>query len=119
MPKRTRTTSSLAVVFLPMAVAACGGPAPPHDELADARTAVQQAEGGIAPSLASAELGIARNHLREAQAAMAEGEYAQARRLAETAIIDTELAVARADEAQALRNVRELERALEALGEGP
>jgi hypothetical protein len=86
----------LAAVAMLTALAACASARPPHQEIAAADLAVQNAGASIVGSLASEDLDTASRKLDQARAALAAGRHEQARRLAEQALVDAELAEAKA-----------------------
>ena len=99
-------------------VAGCGSqPARPVEQLARARTLIEQAERTGAAGPAAADLEQARGKLRQAEAAAKDGDQETALRLANQAAVDAELAQARASAAEARRSAEELKRSLDALRE--
>jgi hypothetical protein len=90
-----------------MLMAACASKAPPSDEMAAARTALQTAADMGAIDLAPAEMQSAEDKAERARAAVVAGDYPSAKRLAEEAQADAELAAVRAQTAKT-RKVTEL-----------
>jgi membrane protein involved in colicin uptake len=83
--------------------------------MANARLAVQQAEGTEAPREAPLEMQQARDKLTEAEKAVVAEDYVAARRLAQEAAADALYAQAKAERAVADRNRQQVESAIGAL----
>ena len=105
--------AALAVSF------GCAGPSP-QPAIADAERAVELAEEAQARRYASSELGEALRELRSARemAAQSSSNWIEARRLAEKASVDAELAVEKARTEQLQVSLAELQRSIEAAGDG-
>lgn len=106
----------VASVALVVTIGACrsAGP-PPTTQMAQARTAVQQAEEAGAIEYAGMEFRRAQQKLEEARAAVADKKHARARRLAEQASVDAELAAAKTRTAKAEEAVEELRESIRVL----
>jgi hypothetical protein len=106
------TLTSCAVSAILMG---CASTPAATDNIARARTLVDQAARGSAQRCAAADLGRARDGLQKAAAADREGEPELAARLADEAAADAELALARAESAEAARAAEEVQRSVEVL----
>jgi predicted S18 family serine protease len=100
-----------------LGLGACSSVPPPEQQLANADSAVREAEEANAASEAPAPLRRARDKLEQARNAMDAEEYVDARRLAEQAAVDAELAEVQARSTIAQENVEELRRSIELLRE--
>jgi hypothetical protein len=92
-----------AAASVSLLLAACGSAPRPAEELASAKSLVQQADAANAQRYASAELNESRNKLHQAEKADAENKSDLARRSANEAAAEAELA-------SALARSREVER---------
>lgn len=114
-----RSTVGL-VVFAALAIALGGcrsaGP-PPTTQMAQARSALEQAQTADAAEYAGMELRRAQQKFEEAQAALANRRHVRARRLAEQAAVDAELAAVKARSAKTQEAVAELQESIRALQE--
>lgn len=105
-------TCAATLLFL----SACRSAGPvPTTEMAQARTAVQQAEEAGATEYAGMELRRAQQKIEEAQAALSRKRHERARRLAQQAAVDAELAAAKARSAKTQEAVTELRESIRAL----
>lgn len=103
------------VVFL---LGGCATTAPPPTEqMAEARSAVRQAEDVGAGEYAAVEYRRAQKKLDDAQAALSRGKHDRARRLAEQSAVDAELAGVKARSAKTQNAVRELQESIRVLRE--
>jgi hypothetical protein len=93
----------------------CASTPPATDNIARARTLVDQAASGGAQRYAAADLDRARDSLRKAVVANEENELELAARLADEAAVDAELALARAQSEEAAQAAAEIQRGVEAL----
>lgn len=99
-------------------LAACANKPPvPEDQLAVARNAIEYAVDMGARDAAPAELDKARRHLAEAEKAVSVGQHEVARQLALEAEKLARLADLRARSVHSERQVRELEKTVDALRE--
>lgn len=87
----------------------------PSTQMAQARTAIEQAREAGAQEYAGMELRRAQQKLEEAEAALARKRHVRARRLAEQAAVDAELAAARARTQKTEQAVAELQESIRAL----
>ena len=103
--------------FIPIAVLICGtaggcatqGPQP-TEEMARARTLIEQADKAGAQRYAAADLQRAHDELNNADKASAQRKYDEARRYAESAAADADVATARASASEAQQAAREVGR---------
>ncbi|MFO1327352.1 MAG: DUF4398 domain-containing protein [Rubrivivax sp.] len=111
-----RTALVAAGVAASLALGACAGTAPPHEQMAVSTAAVERVSGPTGAE-APGEVSTARDKLARARRAMADKDYALADRLARQAEADAALAEARARATRAdgaLHEVRDGIRALRA-----
>lgn len=85
--------------------------------MAEAQSAVKQAEDVGGMELAALEYRRAQQKLEEAQAALLSGKHDRARRLAEQAAVDAELASVKARSAKTRATVEELRESIRVLRE--
>ena len=108
----------LSALFMAGVAAGCGTTAPPPTaEMAEARTAVRQAEDVGGMELAALEYRRAQQKLEAAQEALARERHIEARRLAEQAAVDAELASVKARSAKTRAAVEELRSSIRVLRE--
>jgi hypothetical protein len=107
----------VSVLGAALVVSGCSAAQPPVATVASAEMAVRQADEGLAPQHAPAELRVAREKLVAAQKAMNDEDYEQARRLAEQATVDAQLAHAKAHSVQTQQEAAELRKTIDALRE--
>jgi hypothetical protein len=89
-------------------VAACASEGPrPTEQLARAKTLVDQADKAQGQRYAAADLQRAHDELSQAESADQQKHYNQARSLSEAAAVDADLAVARSEAGDAQRAARE------------
>lgn len=113
-----RTAIFFSALFMAGIVAGCGTTAPPPTaEMAEARSAVSQAEDVGGMELAALEYRRAQQKLEAAQEALAREEHETARRLAEQAAVDAELASVKARSAKTRAAVEELRSSIRVLQE--
>jgi Domain of unknown function (DUF4398) len=105
----------MVMMLAMLALGACSSVPAPEQQLANADTAVREAEEANAASEAPAPLRRAQDKLTQARAAMQAEEYVDARRLAEQAAVDAELAEVQARSTVAEENVEELRKSIELL----
>jgi len=103
------------VTMLPTSAAVCallGGCATqgpqPTEQLARARTVIEQADKAQAQRYAAADLQRARDELSAAELANNKGDFGVARRYAESAAADADVAAARASAGEALQAANEV-----------
>lgn len=96
-------------------LAACGGEPRPTEDLAHAKSVVQQADAANVQRYAAAELTEARNKLQQAEKADSEEKYEVARKRANEAAADAELASALARNREVERVISEQQKSLETL----
>lgn len=92
-------------------ITACGCAtegAKPTEELAKARSVVEQADKGNAQRYAAADLQRAHDELNSADQAVAKKEYKEARALAQRAQVDADLANARGNSGEAQKSAQEV-----------
>jgi len=94
---------------------ACAGAPRPAEELARAKSLVQQADAANVQRFAAVELNQARDKLQEAQRADTEEKNDVARRRANEASADAELATALARSREAERAVQEQQKSIDQL----
>ncbi len=90
---------------------------PPTSQMAEARSAVKQAEDVGGMEYAALEYRRAQQKLEDAQAALLDKKHDRARRLAEQAAVDAELASVKARTAKANAAVNELRESIKVLRE--
>lgn len=117
---RYRSTRRLAGVLLALAcsTSVAQNRAPPNDQMALARTAIEQAQTAGATEAAPLELKFAQDRYTEATALLAKDrrrDYPQARRLAEQAESAARLAAAKAEEARAENALAEVRESIEVM----
>ena len=88
---------------------------PPTTQMAQARTALEQAQEAGAGEYAAMDLRRAQQKFEEARAALSNRQHVRARRLAEQAAVDAELASIRARSAKTQEAVTELRESIRAL----
>lgn len=115
----TRTFVTLGGVALMLASGAigCSTPRKPAQEIEKAELAIETADVGPTPEVASLELRLAREKVEGAKKALADDEYDLARQLAEQAQVDAQLAEAKAESAAARQSAVELEHTINTLRE--
>ena len=115
--KRMVSASAIVPVALLLGVSGCATvPAPPVEQMAVSRSAVEQVSSS--PNVADAapvEMQLARQKLERAQRAMNDKDYALARRMAEEAEVDARVAEARASSARGERAWKEVQESIRAL----
>lgn len=104
-----------AVASLGLLLAGCASAPRPAEELARAKSLVQQADAGNVQRFAAAELNEARDKLQLAQRADTEKEFDASRRRANEAAADAELASALARSREVEQSVNEQQKGLDAL----
>ncbi len=110
--------SVVSAALIVVALGGCGTTAPPPTaQMAEARSAVRQAEDVGGMELASLEYRRAQQKLDEAQEALSGGKNDRARRLAEQAAVDAELASVKARSEKAQASVEELRESIKVLRE--
>lgn len=97
--------------------AACASAPPPTEQMALARSAIEDAQGAGAPESAPRELNAARVRLDEARRAGEANDNDVARRLAEEAEADAKLAAAKARSTRATAAVTAVQDSLRTLRE--
>jgi hypothetical protein len=102
---------------LSLIVTACAGEPRPAEDLARAKSLVQQADAANAQRYAAAELNAARDHLDKAEKADKEEKHDVARRHANEAAADAELAAALARSREVQQSVDEQQKDLDMLRE--
>lgn len=104
-------TSKIAVAALAAALglSACAGTPEPKEEIAVARTRIDQARTAGAPSEANYELRQAEEKFSRAERALRDGDNLEAKRLAEAADADARLAIAKTNSRRARAAVAELQ----------
>ena len=116
-PKRMVSAFAIVPVALLLGVSGCATvPAPPVEQMAVSRSAVEQVSSS--PNVADAapvEMQLARQKLERAQRAMNNKDYALARRMAEEAEVDARVAEARASSARGERAWKEVQESIRAL----
>jgi hypothetical protein len=93
----------------------CASAPPATDNIARARTLVDQAATGGGQRYAAADLERARDRLQRAVVANEDDELELAARLADEAAVDAQLALARAESSEAARAAEEVQRSVEVL----
>ena len=115
--KRMVSASATVPFALLLGVSGCATvPAPPVEQMAVSRSAVEQVSSS--PNVADAapvEMQLARQKLERAQRAMNDKDYALARRMAEEAEVDARVAEARASSARGERAWKEVQESIRAL----
>jgi len=115
MSPRIISCSALALVTGALG-AGCATQGPiPTQQLATARTLVEQADKADAQRYAPADLQRAHDELSSAEKAVNDQKYDDARRYAENAQADADLASARASSGEAQRAAREVDRSIDTL----
>jgi uncharacterized iron-regulated membrane protein len=104
-----------AAAFVGLLVAGCAGEPRPAEDLARAKTLVQQAEAANVQRYAAADLNEARDKLDQAQKADTEEKNDIARRRANEAAAQAELASARARSREAEHAAEEMKKSLDVL----
>ena len=112
--KAWRLAAVSVAVILSLGACRSAGPVP-STQMAQARTAVQQAQDAGATEHAGMELRRAQQKLDEAQAALSRKRHVRARRLAEQAAVDAELAAVKARTQKAQQAVAEVRESIQAL----
>lgn len=107
--------SRLLALLIVLGLAACATTPPDPRMLANAETALLQAEQAGAAEYAPLELRFARERLEAARTQMQAGRGAESRRLADEAEIEAQLALARTQAAQTRAELAQRQRALERL----
>jgi hypothetical protein len=105
----------LAATLLGLLAASCAAQPSAKEEMARARTLVDQAERAGAQRFAAADLDAARDRLRLAETADRDKKGEVARHRADEAAADAELAMARAGSGQAQSAAQELQRSIATL----
>ena len=117
--KRLATASAVLPVVLLLGLSGCATvPAPPVEQMAVSRSAVERVSSS--PNVADAapvEMQQARQKLERAQRAMNDKDYALARRMAEEAEVDARVAEARTSSARGERAMKEVQESIRALQE--
>ena len=117
--KRLATASAVLPVVLLLGLSGCATvPAPPVEQMAVSRSAVERVSSS--PNVADAapvEMQQARQKLERAQRAMNDKDYALARRMAEEAEVDARVAEARTSSARGERAMKEVQESNRALQE--
>ena len=103
--------TSIPAVALAGLLAGCAaeGP-PPHEQMTQARTLVEQADKANAQRYAAADVQRAHDALNSAERNVVERKYNAARADAESAAVDAEVATARAEAAEAQHAATEVTR---------
>lgn len=103
--------TSIPAVALAGLLAGCAaeGP-PPHEQMTQARTLVEQADKANAQRYAAADVQRAHDALNSAERNFGERKYNAARADAESAAVDAEVATARAEAAEAQHAATEVTR---------
>jgi hypothetical protein len=104
-----------AAAFLSLLVAGCASVPRPTEDLARAKSLVQQADAGNVQRFAAVELNQARDKLQAAERADTEEDFDVARRHANEAAADAELASALARSREVQQSVAEQQKNLDAL----
>jgi hypothetical protein len=104
-----------AAAFVGLLVAGCAGEPRPAEDLARAKTLVQQAEAANVQRYAAADLNEARDKLDQAQKADTEEKNDVARKRANEAAAQAELATARARSREAEHAAEEMKKSLDVL----
>jgi hypothetical protein len=104
-----------AAAFVGLLVAGCAGEPRPAEDLARAKTLVQQAEAANVQRYAAADLNEARGKLDQAQKADTEEKNDVARKRANEAAAQAELATARARSLEAEHAAEEMKKSLDVL----
>ncbi len=116
LTRLTRASAILSVVLL-LGVSGCATvPAPPVEQMAVSRSAVERVSSS--PNVADAapvEMQQARQKLERAQRAMNDKDFALARRMAVEAEVDARVAEARASSARGERALKEVQESIRAL----
>jgi hypothetical protein len=107
-----KTPSVLASLLL---VACAAPPVVPNDQIALARTALEEARRAGAGEHAASELAQAQDKFAQAEAAVERKEMGSARRLAEASEVDARLAQARAEARRVERELATLNSDIKAL----
>jgi len=103
--------------LIPLALAGCASMPPPVENLAVARSLVDQAQAAGATQFAPVELQRARDKLARADEASRRDRYADAKALAEEAEVDAELSLTRTRAAKAQQAAAQVEQSNRVLGE--
>lgn len=106
-----------AAVCMSLLLAACAGEPRPVEDLARAKSLVQQADAANAQRYAAAELNTARDKLQQAEKADAAEQNDVARRRANEAAADAELAATLARSREVQQSVNEQQKDLDMLRE--
>ena len=104
-----RTLISAVALAGVLAGCAAEGP-PPHEQMTQARTLVEQADKANAQRYAAADVQRAHDALNSAERNFGERKYNAARADAESAAVDAEVATARAEAAEAQHAATEVTR---------
>ncbi len=104
-----RTLISAVALAGVLAGCAAEGP-PPHEQMTQARTLVQQADKANAQRYAAADVQRAHDALNSAERNFGERKYNAARADAESAAVDADVATARAEAAEAQHAATEVTR---------
>jgi hypothetical protein len=104
-----------AVASLGLLLSGCASTPRPTEDLARAKSLVQQADAGNVQRYAAVELNQARDKLQAAERADTDEDFDAARRRANEAAADAELAAALARTREVERSVAEQEKSLDAL----
>jgi hypothetical protein len=110
-----QTAPTLAGCTISILLSGCASAPPATQDIARARTLIDQAAQRNAQRYAAADLNAAREKLRLAVAADQRGRNERAADLAEAAAADAQLALARVESAEAKRAAEEIQRSVEAL----
>ena len=117
--KRLARASAVLPVALLLGLSGCATvPAPPVEQMAVSRSAVERVSSS--PNVADAapvEMQQARQKLERAQRAMNDKDYALARRMAEEAEVDARVAEARTSSVRGERAMKEVQESIRALQE--
>jgi septal ring factor EnvC (AmiA/AmiB activator) len=97
------------IIFVALFMFGCAGIPAPTDQMALAKTAVDNAISAGGNEFAPVQLRSAMDKMDSAERAMADEEYEQAKQLAEQAQVDAQLASTTARAAKAQKAARELE----------
>ena len=103
------SASSMLCVGAAALLTSCGGVPPPTNQLANAQSAIDQAQGYGAQDLARADLANATDKFNRANAAVKAGDNALATQLADESAVDAQLAAARTRLAKTDRAVADMQ----------
>lgn len=104
-----------ALAAAALAAGCAGGPPRPTEEMARAKTLIEQAEQAGAQQYAAAEMSEARDKLQAADKASEKGDTEVAQRLARESTLDARLALARANSGKAKVAAAEVSQSVETL----